>query len=59
MNNDQYYYRPRCDERTLEEATERAMYLLDHGYVKTMSGYTEYDLINDVANRLNSSSSTE
>ena len=52
MNSDQYYYQPKFDERILEEAMDRAMYLLDHGYVKQMSGYSEYDLINDIANQL-------
>lgn len=52
MNTDQNYYRPRPDERTYELAIDKAMYLIDNGYVKLTQGYTEEHLIDDLTAQL-------
>lgn len=52
MNTDQNYYRPRPDERTYELAIDKAMYLIDKGYVKLTQGYTEEQLIDDLTIQL-------
>ena len=52
MNSDQYYFRPKCDERTYELAVERASYLIDNGYVKLTSGLTEEQLIDNIVRML-------
>lgn len=52
MINDQHYFRPRCDERTLEQAIERASFLINNGYVKISSGLTEEQLVDNIANMI-------
>ena len=51
MESDQQYFRPRVDERTYENAVEKASFLTDNMYVKLTSGYTFETLVNDLINQ--------
>lgn len=52
--SDQYYFRPRVDERTYETAVKKASFLIENGYIKLTTGYTESDLINTLLAQITS-----
>ena len=52
MSSDQQYFRPRCDERTYEEAVERATFLIDGGYIKLSSGLTFEQVVESLARKI-------
>ena len=52
MISDQQYFRPRCDERTYEEAIERATYLVDGGFYTLTSGQTFDQFVQHIAEML-------
>lgn len=52
IKTDQQYFRPRPDERTYEEAIERARYLIDGRFVTLTTGLTEDDLIEHIADMI-------
>lgn len=48
MNSDSHYFRPRVDERTYENAVEKATFLTDNMYIRLTNGYTFETLVSDL-----------
>lgn len=47
-NENKFYYKPVPDARTIEKATTRATYLIDHGYVHLTTGLTYEHLLENL-----------
>ena len=43
--DNKFYYKPVPDERTYENAMEKASYLSDNGYVRITTGFTFESLV--------------
>ena len=43
--DNKFYYKPVPDERTYENAIEKASYLSDNGYVRITTGFTFESLV--------------
>ena len=49
MISDEYHFAPKPDERSYEEAIERAHYLIDRGFIHLTSGQTEEQIVEHLA----------